>query len=46
MILLEAVEKQITGLIGQLMNPEYTSDYTNPELIRQPKKKRRPGMKH
>lgn len=42
----EAVEKQITGLIGQLMNPEYTSDCTNPELIRQPKKKRRPGMKH
>jgi hypothetical protein len=42
----EAVEKQIIGLIGQLMNPEYTSDYTNPELIRQPKKKRKPGMKH
>ncbi|MFP9100901.1 relaxase/mobilization nuclease domain-containing protein [Flavobacterium sp. RHBU_24] len=42
----EAVEKQISGLIGQLMNPEYTSDYRDPELIRQPKKKRRPGMKH
>jgi len=42
----EAVEKQITGLIGQLMNPEYTSDYTDPQLRNQPKKKRRPGMKH
>lgn len=42
----EAVEKQITGLIGKLMNPEYNSDYRDPELIRQPKKKRKPGMKH
>jgi Relaxase/Mobilisation nuclease domain len=42
----EAVEKQISGLIGQLMNPEYTSDYRDPQLINQPKKKRRPGMKH
>ena len=42
----EAVEKQITGLIGQLMNPEYTSDYIDPQLRNQPKKKTRPGMKH
>jgi hypothetical protein len=38
----EVIEKQITGLIGQLMNPEYNSDYRDPELIRQPKKKRKP----
>ncbi|WP_116789171.1 relaxase/mobilization nuclease domain-containing protein [Flavobacterium psychrotrophum] len=42
----ESVEKQITGLLGQLLTPEYTSDYRDPELIRQPKKKRKPGMRH
>jgi len=35
----EAIASQISGLIGQLMNPEYVSDYIDPELLKQGKKK-------
>ncbi|TRW25970.1 relaxase [Flavobacterium zepuense] len=35
----EAIASQISGLIGQLLNPEYVSDYIDPELLKQGKKK-------
>jgi len=35
----EAIASQISGLIGQLMNPEYIADYIDPELLKQGKKK-------
>jgi len=42
----ETIASQISGLIGQLMNPEYVSDYIDPELLKQGKKKnKKPRIK-
>lgn len=42
----EEVVKQVLGVLGQLMNPEYTPDYIDPELQRNlQKKKKKSGLK-
>lgn len=35
----EMIEKQLSGLLYQLLKPEYGVDYINPELIKEAKKK-------
>ncbi len=42
----EVIEKQLSGLLYQLMKPGYGADYINPELIREAKRKRKSAEVH